>query len=291
MITFSELGSYGRLGNQLFQYAALKSTALKNGYVCKVPDFSLKNWHGQSCLLSYFNIEAETLNKTDLQTINNIVSENPNYYGVYTDILENIPDNTNLFGFFQNTKYFKNFEDQIKKELSPRKELLNREERRMNLLKNSNEKFVSLHIRTGDNNDGTNPVYVSHYGSGPLDTNCTVGKYVTKALEYFPTDGNTKFLVFVGGSRTGNDREDILWAKNYFSDKKFIVNDTNDPLIDFIRISLCEHNIVSFASSFSWWAAYINKNPNKIVICPEDYGFDGKTKHKEHFYPDTWKQI
>jgi len=32
MITFLELGKLGRLGNQLFQYSALKSLALRNGY-------------------------------------------------------------------------------------------------------------------------------------------------------------------------------------------------------------------------------------------------------------------
>jgi len=47
MITFLELGSFGRLGNQLFQYAALKSLGLENGYEAKIPNPSLKEWHGQ----------------------------------------------------------------------------------------------------------------------------------------------------------------------------------------------------------------------------------------------------
>ena len=59
MITFKNLGGYGRLGNQLFQYAALKALALKNGYDFKIPNQSNMNWHGQKSLMYEFNITAE----------------------------------------------------------------------------------------------------------------------------------------------------------------------------------------------------------------------------------------
>ena len=75
MITFSELGNYGRLGNQLFQYAALKASALRNGYTCKVPDFNTKQWHGQKCLLTYFNIKSDTLTKNELLEIKQNIFE------------------------------------------------------------------------------------------------------------------------------------------------------------------------------------------------------------------------
>ena len=45
MITFAQLGKYGRLGNQLFQYAALKSLGIKNGY--EVPE-ETKEYHSKS---------------------------------------------------------------------------------------------------------------------------------------------------------------------------------------------------------------------------------------------------
>ena len=56
MITFLELGRYGRLGNQLFQYAMLKSVSLARGYEIKVPNLDEQEWHGQKCLLNMFNI-------------------------------------------------------------------------------------------------------------------------------------------------------------------------------------------------------------------------------------------
>ena len=55
MITFQQLGNYGRLGNQLFQYALLKSVSLKtNNQIILPTDFFNRNWHNQKCLLNCF---------------------------------------------------------------------------------------------------------------------------------------------------------------------------------------------------------------------------------------------
>ena len=69
MITFMDLGSYGRLGNQLFQYAALKSLGLKNNYEVKIPDPTSKTWHGQDCLLDQLNIDCDYVTEADLSKL------------------------------------------------------------------------------------------------------------------------------------------------------------------------------------------------------------------------------
>ena len=61
MITFFELGKLGRLGNQLFQYAALRSLSLEKGYESKIPNPNTCEWHGQKCLLGEFNIQSPYL--------------------------------------------------------------------------------------------------------------------------------------------------------------------------------------------------------------------------------------
>ncbi len=59
MITFTQLGKYGRLGNQLFQYAALRGIALEKNLEAKIPDFNNSHWHGQKCVLDNFNLSLK----------------------------------------------------------------------------------------------------------------------------------------------------------------------------------------------------------------------------------------
>ena len=61
MITFYKLGTYGRLGNQFFQYAALKSLAIKNNYKLKILSNESTSWHGQKFLLPEFNLIEEQI--------------------------------------------------------------------------------------------------------------------------------------------------------------------------------------------------------------------------------------
>ena len=69
MITFAALGKLGRLGNQLFQYAALRGLGLRNNYETKIPEFTATNWHGQKCLLSNLNLKSSSLEPKDIKTL------------------------------------------------------------------------------------------------------------------------------------------------------------------------------------------------------------------------------
>ena len=287
MLTFTKLGIHGRLGNQLYQYAALKAAALKHGYECKIPYLNEASWHGQNCILEKFNIEAEYLNVKNYEDIQNRIYINEPVPGVFVNCFDNLKDNTDICGFFQNTRYFSDYSEQIIKELTPKKNFLEKGKKTIDKLK-GNKNIVSLHIRRGDQTDGTNPIYNPFYGESPFDTNCLVGKLITQALSFFP---ESNILVFTGGSRTGDDTKDIEWAKKYFSDSKFIVSQTNDPMQDFTLMSLCDHNIITGPSTFSWWAAYINSNPDKLVVAPVDFHFDGKYNLREGFYPKNWNLI
>ena len=97
-----------------------------------------------------------------------------------------------------------------------------------------------------------------------------------------------KFLVFSGGTRaTGNDNsQDIDWCKDNFKGSSYIFSEGNSTLVDYSMIINCDHNIISPLSTFGWWAAYLNLNPNKKVLAPRNYHLDrDDIDHRKGFYP------
>jgi len=298
VITFNQLGLHGRLGNQLYQYAALRGISEKIGVECKIPNFNNFLWHGQKCLLSDFNIKAEFFDYPEMFALQRTVNEpDPNRF--YKDFFS-IPDNTNIHGFFQFVKYFEHCEELIREELSPKDELLSQAREKIDLYKEDGHEIVSIHIRRGDLMTVMYPATGIHpdqvYGPENIfDDNTIYGNYLNKAMSLFDNK-KVKYLVFSGGNRSADDTSDIAYIKKAFNDDRFIISDTNDPMQDFSLIMSCDHNISCHQTSFGWWASFLNNNKDKIVTAPEHYYFEmPKEKSDERIsngtFPTDWTII
>ena len=298
MITFYQLGMLGRLGNQLFQYAALRSLGLQNGYETKIPNPRDREWHGQHCLLNNFNIKSSYLQQEDFLKLKNSYSESD--YMKYDNNFYNIPDYTNISGFFQSTLYFKKHEQEIKQELQPQETFLQEAREYISHLKEKNPgcEIVSLHLRRGDNTDNTDPNQIElnnsygKQGASSLTKDSFYYQYFNDAKKVFENK-NVKFLVFTGGKRGANDNKtDIEWCKQNFQGEEFLFSEGKSVMEDFSLIMSCDHNIISHVSSFGWWAAYLNNNQQKTVVAPIKYHPDRlDIDYREGFYPEEWRLV
>jgi hypothetical protein len=63
--------------------------------------------------------------------------------------------------------------------------------------------------------------------------------------------------------------------------------ENNPTEIDLCLMSMCDHNIIA-NSSFSWWGAWLNNNPNKKVVAPKKWFGPAYTHNTKDLYPESW---
>ncbi len=246
----------GRTGNQFFQCASVISTAKRHDLDWYIPaqTESPDTWE------FYFKDKFPTLTPDMAKTINHAYIEPDEYRFVPIPKLEG---NFKIHGFWQSEKHFKFARPEIEEAFS----FLYEGDR----IKDT----VSLHVRRGD--------YVTYYDAFPPVT----PQYLSSAIKYFSTLGFKKFLVF---------SDDIEWCKNHFADYTekvtFGYSEGLAPIDDLKRMMCCEHHIIS-NSTFSWVAAWMNKNPDKIVVSPSKHNWFGPAAvlSADHIIPDEWIQI
>jgi hypothetical protein len=293
MITFNSFGKFGRLGNQLFQYAALRSLGLKNQFEIGLPDIDHIKYHGQLNLIKKFNIPSNFFNKTGI--IKKLTYKKYNEPNEVDKSFYTIKDNTDIKGYFQSIFYFKDVIDVVTKELTPKSFYLLKANDSLKKIKNKYKSYdiVSLHIRRGDNVDanisGNSLDLLNSFGKkkDEFDRKSFFGKYISNAKLIFKKK-KVKFLVFSGGSRSPKDISDIEWCKKNLIGNEYIFFEPQKEIDDFSLISVCDHNIVSPGSSFGWWAAFLNKK-KKITVAPIFYNPSHHSeKYKFMFYPKEW---
>jgi hypothetical protein len=256
----------GGLGNQMFQYAFYKTLQKKHSDIrVDLSAYKIDKSHNGYELEHIFNVKLRKVSGivSDAYDINNrkwlprkirkIFGLNRYHKNEHTDfvfdplILSN-SESRYFSGFWQNEMYFKDIASEIKDNFQflPLTDPQNLEA--LQQIKQSNS--VSIHIRRGD--------YVDHPSFGGL---CDK-HYYQQAIELINSKTeDAKFFIF---------SNDIDWCKATLDipSAEFISwNTGSNSYIDMQLMSECKHNIIA-NSSFSWWAAWLNSNPSKIVVGP-----------------------
>lgn len=235
----------GRLGNQMFQIATAYSFAIDNNCSMKV---STKNGVFQSLTgeisdpASYKDNIFSKIQFIDMP-LNFDVWKEPGFK--YTPISYKFENNLYLEGHFQSEKYFAHNKQKILDLFEPTQDVKDYILSKYRELLNKNT--VSLHIRRGD--------YLASQDHHPV---CSLDYYNDCLNELSDVDS---ILVF---------SDDKDYAKKTFTQKKVTIIQDEKDYIDLYLMSMCKHNIIA-NSSFSWWAAWLNKNKDKKVFAPKNW--------------------
>ena len=285
----------GGMGNQMFQYALGRSLAISRGdrlflhLGALSSSFLIGNAPqptARSFGLDVFNIAADitTIEKLQSERANVIWTVTESGFGFFPEVLTECRTHRNLgvVGWWQSEKYFLENAEIIRKDFifkasynSPYPASLAAEI--------AQSDSVCVHVRRTDVLRTENP-------KGPVELD-----YYARAIEAM-RERTPAARVFVFS-------DDIAWCQEQLSlslPTTFVSSETPDelhPADDLYLMSLCRHFVIA-NSTYSWWAAWLGKAPEKIVIAPrrwyrtDDPAFNGDSYlTSADLIPSTWIRI
>lgn len=255
---------HGRLGNQMFQIANCIAYGLRHNMEYAIPQVT-----GNTDLWPVYFSHYPKLN----QGFENFAPYREPGHG-YMEIPKK--EQICFEGYWQSYRYFADYNKEILRSFEPGFAVIDDKGF-------SYKDRVSIHVRRGDYTE--------------LDT-----KHPPVSLDYIKQA--IKQMLELGYSRFTVYSDDPKWCKEnitpelnwdaYISVFDEVSKDPiKDALFDLWTMSKHEHNIIA-NSTFSWWAAMLNKNPEKIVISPSKknwFGEDYKHLNLDHFLLPQWIQI
>lgn len=287
----------GGLGNQLFQYAFARNLSILWNQPLKLDLSFFENFKIPDVYrLDRFKINAEIATTSDIRMFkrrefprfisglakrivgHKIFYHKKNHHDENYISPEKVKsltmENIYLSGYWAGENSFMENAEILRKEIQPVSPLTAASDELLQRIDNFNS--VSLHFRRND------------YVGNPYFAELTMN-YYSRAIKYI--SANTENPVFFLFS------DDPEWvADNFDTDMKFIIVDVNNSQTDYqdlILMSRCKHNIMA-NSTFSWWAAWLNENPDKIVMAPKKWFNNASAQKKydnNHLVAINWIKI
>lgn len=257
----------GRLGNHLFHIAAAATLAKKNNceYAVVCHDKYLLSDPDNCTIYEY--IQQFKSNFFKNVTILNKVPDECVVFNQSSFLYEPIKyvNNIYLLGTFQSEKFFD--AELVRKQFQIPADLKESLQKKYNHLLSKG--VTSINVRRGD------------YLNRPHEYNITSMHFFKKAINY--VGKNNTFLII---------SDDIEWCKKHFKGSNFYFADSNNtPLEDLYLQTLCRNNIIS-NSTFSWWGAWLNGNPDKIVVVPSPWFSKSLAFNStDDLIPQSWIQM
>ena len=288
----------GGLGNQMFQYAIARKLSLANKTELKLdldflldrtprPDFTYRDYN-----LNIFNLKIEFATQEETKPfVNHLDSRmkrkiytylflgksnkyiNEKQFTYDPDIFK-LTGNIYLDGYWQTEKYFSDIKNILYNDFTIKISQDKKSQETNKMIKDTNS--VSIHIRRGDYIE--NKQNYNFHGICDLDYYNNSINLLLKRIE------NPHFFVFSDDHQWTQENLKLNYPMTFVDH-----NDDSKNYEDLRLMSQCKHNIIA-NSTFSWWGAWLNQNPDKIVIAPHKW-FNNETRNTQDIIPENWIKL
>jgi hypothetical protein len=301
VITVSLIGG---LGNQMFQYAAGKALAERHGVPLALDLSGFRNYALRSFLLDQLRVP-----EADLPGVSEVSAENaphnfvrslwkqridrvltraglpkltpsadqyrePHFH--YDPAFEGLGPQASLFGYFQSERYFTSIAGGLRDWLLPREPFGVAAAKVLGQIERSLVP-VSVHIRRGD-----------YLNPGTAEFHGILGEpYYRQAIDRIEAalGEGIDFFIFSDDPAAA---EQVL---NFVPKPRLnhVRGDPQRPWEDMALMARCRHHVTA-NSSFSWWGAWLNRSPDKVVVAPRAWFAPTELKklNMTDLYPPGW---
>lgn len=281
----------GGLGNQMFQYAAGRRLALARGTELVLDPSPLSDPRVRTprCYeLGRYPIRARVGEPSEIDALErrrrSLTSRLARRLGRRPASVErgfgfdpavlDLPDGSCLEGHWQSERYFADAADEVRAELSL--ETPPGENDAAWLARIASCSSVSVHVRRGD--------YVSDPAVLAMHGTCSLDYYVRACEHLAKRVADPVYFVFT---------DDPEWARSHLSlpgETAFVDHNGPDAGPEDLRLmSRCQHHIIA-NSTFSWWGAWLDPRPDKLVIAPRRWFQDDRRQTRD-VVPDGWVRL
>lgn len=281
----------GGLGNQLFQYATGFALARRRGVPLSVDASAFRTYALWPYRLDALCITA--IVRDDLRIgriarspLRRLAAQAAHRLGAFPrpyfergfafdpDVID-LSDGVYLDGYWQSARYFADAGTALRDEfrfVAPPAEWARRY-----LDEITAGEAVSLHVRRGD--------YVSNAANAAKHGTCSPDYYRRAARRIAERCGREPvFYVF---------SDDLPWVREHMEigfEMRFVDADAPGRELEDLRLmQSCRHHIIA-NSSFSWWGAWLNPQPDKVVVAPARWFADARIDCRD-VYPPAWSVL
>jgi len=280
---------FGGMGNQLFQVAAGKALAARLGVELVVDTRYFDRPRPVGLRLQHFNVQAAEVARTGLPAMRHeglarylaarIRGTHWHMFAErglpYDPAFAELGDGSYLKGYWQSERYFGDFGNLMREHLAI---VTPPDAETVRVMQMQDRCFaVSLHVRRGDY--VSNPKFLATHGICSLDYYRKAADRIAESSTVAPT-----FFAFSDEPDWVRDNLDLPY------DMVIVSHNRVERNYEDIRLmARCRHHIVA-NSSFSWWGAWWNPDPDKMVIAPSRW-FADPAKDDSDLVPQSWLRM